>query len=80
MLIQISIDEIKKKPQILIAHIEAGEPLVITKAGQPVAEIKPLTVSDQLTRPFGLCMGEFTVPDDFYDPLPEVLIQEFEGK
>lgn len=23
------------------------------------------------TRPYGLCEGEFTVPDDFDDPLPE---------
>lgn len=31
-------------------------------------------------RPFGLCTGEFTVPDNFDDPLPEYVIQEFEGK
>jgi len=29
-------------------------------------------------RPFGLCAGEFTVPDDFDAPLPENIIQEFE--
>ena len=31
-------------------------------------------------RPFGLCAGEFTVPDDFDDPLPEHVIEEFEGR
>jgi len=31
-------------------------------------------------RPFGLCAGEFTVPDDFDEPLPEQILQEFEGK
>ena len=31
-------------------------------------------------RPFGLCVGEFTVPDDFDDPLPEHIIEEFEGR
>ena len=30
-------------------------------------------------RPFGLCAGEFTVPDDFDDPLPEQVLREFEG-
>jgi len=30
-------------------------------------------------RPFGLCKGDFLVPDDFDAPLPEYLIKEFEG-
>lgn len=32
------------------------------------------------SRPFGLCQGEFRVPDDFDAPLPEYIIKEFEGK
>ncbi len=31
-------------------------------------------------RPFGLCAGEFTVPDDFDDPLPTDIIEAFEGR
>ena len=31
-------------------------------------------------RPFGLCKGEFRVPDDFDAPLPEYIIKEFEGQ
>lgn len=31
------------------------------------------------SRPFGLCAGEFTIPDDFDDPLPEHVLREFEG-
>ena len=34
---------------------------------------------DKLTRPFGLCAGEFVVPDDFDDPLPDHVIEEFEA-
>jgi hypothetical protein len=30
-------------------------------------------------RPFGLCAGEFVVPDDFDDPLPEEILRDFEG-
>lgn len=29
-------------------------------------------------RPFGLCAGEFVVPDDFDAPLPEDFLQDFE--
>ena len=35
---------------------------------------------DKPRRPFGLCAGEFTVPDDFDDPLPEAILKNFEGK
>ena len=30
-------------------------------------------------RPIGLAAGEFTVPDDFDDPLPEEILRLFEG-
>ena len=31
-------------------------------------------------RPIGLAKGQFTVPDDFNAPLPEEVLQAFEGK
>lgn len=30
-------------------------------------------------RPFGLCAGEFIVPDDFDEPLPDHILDAFEG-
>ena len=35
---------------------------------------------DRPLRPFGLCAGEFAVPDDFDDPLPKEILKEFEGR
>lgn len=29
-------------------------------------------------RPYGLCQGDFVVPDDFNDPLPEEILEMFE--
>lgn len=31
-------------------------------------------------RPFGLCAGEFVVPDDFDAPLPDEILKTFEGE
>lgn len=31
-------------------------------------------------RPFGLCAGEFVVPDDFDAPLPDEILKAFEGE
>ena len=76
----INIDEIKRDLQSYLQRVEAGEILIIVQAGKPVAEMRPIQ-SDQLKqRPFGLCSGEFAVPDDFDEPLPDHIINEFEGK
>lgn len=34
----------------------------------------------QQPRPIGLARGEFTVPDTFFDPLPDEILDAFEGK
>lgn len=75
-MIWISIDEIGRDLLGYIRRVEAGETLVILRAGKPVAEIKPASNLISL-RPFGLCAGEFVVPDDFDAPLPESVINEF---
>ena len=33
----------------------------------------------QNSRPFGLCKGEFTVPEDFDEALPESILRDFES-
>jgi prevent-host-death family protein len=76
---QISVDEIKRDLPKFLKRVESGEMLVIMKAGKPLAEIKPLAQSPSQNRPFGLCEGDFTVPDDFDASLPGDIIKEFEG-
>ena len=56
-----------------------GETVVIYRDDRPVAEIRPFTETDEL-RPVGLAAGEFVVPDDFDDPLPDDLLDAFEGR
>ena len=77
---QVSIDEVAQDVLTYLQRVEAGETLVIVKAGQPVAEIRPIDTNAPPRRPFGLCAGEFTVPDDFDAPLPESITQAFEGQ
>ncbi len=78
-MVQVTLDEITHDPQTYLDLVEAGQTLVILKAGKPVAEVKPIVSRVKTPRPFGLCAGEFTVPDDFDAPLPEAIIKEFEG-
>lgn len=69
--VQVSVDEIKQDLLAYLRLVENGEMVIIVKTGKPVAEIRPIQppATDKL-RPFGLCAGEFVVPDDFDDPLP----------
>ncbi|MFH0826249.1 MAG: type II toxin-antitoxin system Phd/YefM family antitoxin, partial [Pseudomonadota bacterium] len=61
-----------------LQRVEAGETVVILRSGQPVAEVKGITKGTSELRPFGLCAGEFTVPEDFDAPLPEDILNDFE--
>lgn len=78
-MLNITVDEIQRDPLKYLRQVETGEALVIVRSDKPIAELRPITNSKQL-RPFGLCAGEFTVPDDFDAPLPEDLLSAFEGK
>jgi antitoxin (DNA-binding transcriptional repressor) of toxin-antitoxin stability system len=78
-MIRVNIDEIERDLAAYLKRVEAGETLVIVRAGQPVVEMKPITPDVGELRPFGLCAGEFVVPDDFDAPLPEDLLSAFEG-
>jgi antitoxin (DNA-binding transcriptional repressor) of toxin-antitoxin stability system len=78
-MLNVTIDEMQRDPLKYLRQVEAGETLVIVRADKAIAELRPIASSQQL-RPFGLCAGEFTVPDDFDDPLPEDLLSAFEGK
>ena len=78
----ISVEDMQRDLLGYLRRVEAGDTLVLMQAGRPVAEIKPLPpagtgVTQQ--RPFGLCAGEFVVPDDFNAPLPDDLLDLFEG-
>ena len=77
--IQVSVDDIAHDVRSYLQRVEAGETVVIIKAGQPVAELKPIAVPVPSQRPFGLCAGMFTVPDDFDAPLPDSVLNDFEG-
>ena len=45
-----------------------------------IDQINSETPKTKNLRPFGLCAGEFVVPEDFDAPLPEEILNTFEGK
>ena len=79
-MITITIDEIQRDISGFLNLVQAGNTLVIVQADEPIAEIKPAKSSNEVKqlRPFALCAGEFVVPDDFNEPLPEEILVQFE--
>ena len=75
----ISVQEIQRDPLAFLRRVEAGEALLVVRGGTPLAEVKPITAAGATPRPYGLCAGQWTVPADFDQPLPDDVLREFEG-
>jgi prevent-host-death family protein len=59
----------------LVKRAQAGEEIVITSNGVPVARLVGARVP--VARVYGTDRGIFTVPDDFDDPLDDDLLAAF---
>jgi prevent-host-death family protein len=74
---EVNIHEAKTQFSKLLRRVAAGEEIVISKAGKPVAKI--VAIGDQSRRRFGADRGLFEVPDDFDAPLSDELLGAFES-
>ncbi len=79
-MITIKVEDFEQRFQKYISRLEAGETIVLTRGGQPVAEITPTAQKQHELRPFGLSAGKFLTPDDFNEPLPAEILDAFEDK
>lgn len=70
----VNVQEAKTRLSELLARVERGENVLIARAGRPVAHLS--AVSAPPPRTFGLL--ELTVPDTFFDPLPEPEVAAWE--
>ena len=73
-----NIHEAKTHFSRLLADVEAGREVVITRAGQPVAQLIPYQGQRRLREPGGW-EGQIWIADDF-DELPEEILAAFEGE
>jgi len=79
-MIRLNIHEAKTHLSRYLGRLAAGESILLCKRNQPVAEIRPIAPARTKPRPIGLDKGKFTVPPEFFDPLPDELLNLFEGK
>ena len=79
-MIRLNIHEAKTHLSRYLSMIRKGETILLCKRNQPIAEIRPLRSRRAQKRPVGLAKGQFAVPKEFFEPLPEELMQAFQGE
>ena len=67
----IDIPAAKTQLATLIEQVEAGEEVLISRAGKPVAKLVPIRSDAKTRRVLGQLGGKLQIPEDFDAPLPE---------
>lgn len=68
----VNIHEAKTQLSKLLEQVQAGEDVVIAKAGAPIVRLVPYTPPKRKIAPPGAMEGEIWISDDFDDPLDEL--------
>jgi len=79
-MVKLNIHDAKTHLSRYLADLAEGEVIVLCKRNIPIAEIRLLPKPRTQRRPVGLAKGLIHVPPEFFDPLPEDLLDAFEGK
>ena len=76
-MVTVNVQEAKTHLSRLLARVEAGEEIVITRNGDPVAR---LVSARKRGRPEpDVLRGRVVVPDSFFDPLPSEDLAVWQG-
>lgn len=75
---EVNIHQAKTQFSKLLRQVQEGEEIVIANRGVPVARIVPLPPANS-RRELGKYEGQIIISDDFDAPLPDDLLDAFEG-
>ena len=77
-MIKVNIHEAKANLSKYLERLRSGrhEVIVVCKRNVPIAEIRLIREPPARARPVGLAKG-FSVPESFFEPLPEALVAAF---
>jgi prevent-host-death family protein len=75
----VNVHEAKTHFSKLLARVERGQEILISRAGKPVARLVP-HASERPAPVFGADRGKLVVPADFDTPLPDDVLAAFEGR
>jgi len=67
----VTVDEAQDKLPDLLAQALAGDEVIITEAGTPVARLVPVVAHSKKKRVAGLNRGSISADEDFDEPLSD---------
>jgi prevent-host-death family protein len=76
---QMNVHEAKTHLSKLLDQAMAGEEVVIMRSGKPLVRLMPVETAPA-PRVLGTAKGDFVMPADFNEPLPDDVLAQFEGK
>ena len=79
VMIRVNIHQAKTHLSRYVERLLGGEVIQLCRRNVPVAELRALTPRRSEPRPIGLAGGVFTVPDSFFEPLPENVADAFDN-
>ena len=74
----VNVHQAKTQLSQLLAKVEAGEEVVIARRGEPVVRL--VGCKPRSKRQPDVLKGKITIPDSFFDALPEEELRAWEGK
>ena len=77
-MIRINIAEAKARLSHYLESVQRGETVVVCRRNVPIAEIRPLPRRPRRKRPVGIDRG-MELPASFFEPLPDAVLDAFEG-
>ena len=77
-MIRVNLADAKSRLSEYLNSVERGEIVILCRRNVPVAEIRPLPRPLTEPRPIGTD-PDLVIPDSFFDPLPDDVLDAFEG-
>jgi prevent-host-death family protein len=79
-MIKVNIHEAKTHLSKYLEKVAEGETIVVCKRNVPIAEIRPIPAPSKKRREIGFDKGKIFIPKEFFDPLPDELLEYFDGR
>jgi antitoxin (DNA-binding transcriptional repressor) of toxin-antitoxin stability system len=75
---RVNMHEAKTHLSSYVSKLKGDETLILCNRNRPVAELRLLPARIGKPR-IGVAEGEFVVPDEFFEPLPDDILKAFNG-
>ena len=76
---RVNIHDAKTNLSRYLAELKPGDTLILCNRNQPVAELRSLRAKVNRKPRIGAAKGKFSIPDSFFEPLPDDIIKAFGG-